>query len=150
MQGATTLNSSSIFNAPFCILLGSDCYSIFRCCQKLKNNISLQFHINLFTKCWGKNRETYFWDDPRMYMVIVLEIYRVKYGRKNLHNSNLFWSTFISSSPKSVRTQTSRQSHDSRFNNTRPSKLVISILNNRLIIDFYCNKMKEFHNYLPK
>ncbi len=34
-------------------------------CEKLKNNISLQFHINQFIKYWEKSGETYFWDNTR-------------------------------------------------------------------------------------
>ncbi len=64
-QGATTHNISSISilcSVHFCEAIVTQ---FLQCFQKLKNYFSLQFHVDWFTKCRGKNRETHFWDDPR-------------------------------------------------------------------------------------
>ncbi len=53
-QGAITHNGRFIFNTAFHTFLWSNCYTIFTVLPETQNYISLQFHVDWFTKCREK------------------------------------------------------------------------------------------------
>ncbi len=75
---ATAAPFSVLCSVHFCEAIATQ---FLQCCQGHKNYISLQFHVDQFTKYQEKNRETYFWSHPRIPYVLI------KYASKSCNTS---------------------------------------------------------------